>query len=241
MVLQNRGTLVAYDRQKIEIRYDPENLNLGVFAIEPGTNHAIALRPVKKIDMLNHEDMVEQLEWKKRQMRAVQQAFEAVTSDKNVRVLSEPQKFSELHKAETLAEKADYRLEHKKPEVTIPTVTKKADTEPVETRPIPQSVSRKKMDFGAIPESMNHREEVLSQEDFLASVASRIGSEAFQRASQRPVFYDERERFDWVLNQFHSGGNLSREDLDFMYDYEEKMDSSQTSYYESYSKKFLGR
>lgn len=241
MVLQNRGTLVAYDRQKIEIRYDPENLNLGVFAIEPGTNHAIALRPVKKIDMLNHEEMVEQLEWKKRQMRAVQQAFEAVTSDKNVRVLSEPQKFSELHKTETLAEKADYRLEHKKPEVTIPTVTKKADAEPVETRPIPQSVSRKKMDFGAIPESMNHREEVLSQEDFLASVASRIGSEAFQRASQRPVFYDERERFDWVLNQFHSGGNLSREDLNFMYDYEEKMDSSQASYYESYSKKFLGR
>ena len=71
MILENRGTLVAYNRQKIEIRYDPENLDLGVFAIEPGTNHAIALRPVKKIDMLNHEEMVEQLEWKKRNMRAV--------------------------------------------------------------------------------------------------------------------------------------------------------------------------
>ena len=263
MILQNRGTLVAYNRQKIEIRYDPENLDLGVFAIEPGTNHAIALRPVKKIDMLNDQEMKEQLEWKKRNMRAVQQAFETATGNKNVRVLSEPQKFAELHTAEELAEEAmQNQLEYTKPEVIPTPVIKKADAcggtnvptaIPLEhdtrergdveevVREIPQSINRRNSDFGSIPESVNRREQSLSQEDFLASVAARIGSEASKRAQSRPVFYDERERYEWILNQYHAGGKLSREDMDFMFDYESRMDSKQTAYYESYSKKFIGR
>lgn len=263
MILQNRGTLVAYNRQKIEIRYDPENLDLGVFAIEPGTNHAIALRPVKKIDMLDDQEMKEQLEWKKRNMRAVQQAFETATGNKNVRVLSEPQKFAELHTAEELAEEAmQNQLEYTKPEVIPTPVIKKADAcggtnvptaIPLEhdtrergdveevVREIPQSINRRNSDFGSIPESVNRREQSLSQEDFLASVAARIGSEASKRAQSRPVFYDERERYEWILNQYHAGGKLSREDMDFMFDYESRMDSKQTAYYESYSKKFIGR
>lgn len=234
MILQNRGTLVAYNRQKVEIRYDPENLDLGVFAIEPGTNHAIALRPVKKIDMLNEQEMVEQLEWKKRNMRAVQQAFETATSNKNIRVLSEPQRFAELHNAEEMAERSEYRLEYQKPDFEIPAVARKVDVSETEEREIPQSVSRRKTDFGSIPESLNRREESLSQEDFLESVASRIGSENLLRAHGKPVFYTDRERYEYILNQFHSGEHLSHEDLDFKFDYESKMTSSEENYFASY-------
>lgn len=241
MVLQNRGTLVAYNRQKVEVRYDPENLALGVFAIEPGTNHAIALRPVKKIDMLDEREVVEQLEWKKRNMRAVQEAFKTATGDKSVRVLSEPQKFAELRKSEELAQASDYRLESKKEPEPVPAVVRKIDAEPLEGQEIPRSVSRQKDDYGEMPMSFNRREESLSQEDFLEGVAERIGSESLKRAQSRPVFYDERERYEWTLNQYHAGGHLSREDLDFMHDYESQMDSRQVAYYESYSKKFIGR
>lgn len=239
MILENRGTLVAYNRQKIEIRYDPENLELGVFAIEPGTNHAIALRPVEKIDMMDHEAMVKQLEWKKRNMRAVQEAFETATKA-GVRVLSEPQKFAELHKAENLAEEASsYQLEYKQPEVPIPEVIKKAAAETEEEREIPVAVSRKESsDFGDLPKAMSHREEPISQDDFLSALTQRIGNENVLRAHGKPVFYTERERYEYILNQFYSGEHLSREDMDFKFDFESRMDSSLENYYTSYIKKF---
>lgn len=239
MILENRGTLVAYNRQKIEIRYDPENLELGVFAIEPGTNHAIALRPVEKIDMMDHEAMVKQLEWKKRNMRAVQEAFETATKA-GVRVLSEPQKFAELHKAENLAEEASsYQLEYKQPEVPIPEVIKKAAAETEEEREIPVAISRKESsDFGDLPKAMSHREEPISQDDFLSALTQRIGNENVLRAHGKPVFYTERERYEYILNQFYSGEHLSREDMDFKFDFESRMDSSLENYYTSYIKKF---
>lgn len=239
MILENRGTLVAYNRQKIEIRYDPENLELGVFAIEPGTNHAIALRPVEKIDMMDHEAMVKQLEWKKRNMRAVQEAFETATKA-GVRVLSEPQKFAELHKAENFAEEASsYQLEYKQPEVPVPEVIKKAAAETEEEREIPVAVSRKESsDFGDLPKAMSHREEPISQDDFLSALTQRIGNENVLRAHGKPVFYTERERYEYILNQFYSGEHLSREDMDFKFDFESRMDSSLENYYTSYIKKF---
>ena len=238
MILQNRGTLVAYNRQKIEIRYDPENLDIGVFAIEPGTNHAIALRPVKKIDMLDDQEMIEQLEWKKRNMRTVQEAFKTATQNKNVRVLSEPQKFKELHTAEELAEKAmQNQLEYTKPETVIPTpVIKKADVEKEEEREIPMSVNRRTEDFATVPQSLSRRQQSISQEDFLETLAARIGNENVLRAHGKPVFYTDRERYEYILNQFYSGEHLSREDSDFKFDYESKMTPNEENYFASYIK-----
>lgn len=226
MILENRGSLVAYNRHKIEIRYDPENIELGVFAIEPGTNHAIALHPVEKIDMLDNEAMTQQLEWKKRNMRAVQDAFQKATENKNIRVLSEPKRFEELHKAEDLAEKAleaAMQIEHKKPETIVrtPTVIRKADTREEENRAIPVSVSR-------------HEE--LSQEDFLADLAQRIGKENVLRNHGKPVFLTDRDRYQYLLNQFYSGEKLSREDMDFKFNYEAKMTKVEENYFDSYIK-----
>ncbi|MBR1639034.1 MAG: Mu transposase C-terminal domain-containing protein [Treponema sp.] len=243
MILENRGTLVAYNRQKIEIRYDPENLDLGVFAIEPGTNHAIALRPAEKIDMLDHEAMVKQLEWKKRNMRAVQEAFKTATQNKNVRVLSEPQKFAELHTAEELAEKAmQNQLEYTKPETVIPTpVIKKADVEKEEEREIPMSVNRRTEDFATVPQSLSRRQESISREDFLETLAARIGNENVLRAHGKPVFYIDRERYEYILNQFYSGEHLSREDMDFKFEYESKMPPNEENYFASYIKEKFHR
>lgn len=226
MILQNRGTLVAYNRHKVEIRYDPENLDLGVFAIEPGTNHAIALHPVEKIDMLDNDQMTQQLEWKKRNMRAVQEAFEKATENKNIRVLSEPERFAELHKAEDLAERsleASKQIEHKQPEMIapMPDVIRKTESREDETR--------------AIPVSINRREE-LSQEDFLTDLAQRIGNENVLRTHGKPVFLTDRDRYQYLLNQFYSGEKLSREDLDFKFAYESKMSKAEENYFESYVK-----
>ena len=239
MILQNRGTLVAYNRQKIEIRYDPENLDLGVFAIEPGTKHAIALRPVEKIDMLDHEAMVKQLQWKKRNMRAVQEAFITVTKNSNVKVLSEPQKFTELHKAEELAEEAmTQQLEYKQPAQVIPqAVIKKADIKNNEEQEIPVAVSRRKSaDFSNIPLSVSRREESISQDEFLEALSQRIGKESVLRAHGKPVFYTERERYEYILNQFYSGEHLSPDELDFKFNYESKMTPSEENYFDSYVK-----
>lgn len=241
MVLENRGTLIAYDRQKVELRYDPENLALGVFAIEPGTHHAIALHPVESIDMLDHDAMVRQLEWKKRNMRAVQEAFETATANKNVRVLSEPQKFAELHKAESLADEAlSHQIEYKESAgvpVAVPAVSEKADADFAESRAIPQSVNlRSRAESTVIPHAVSRRENELSQEDFLATIASRIASENVLRAHGKPVFYTDRDRYEYLLNQFYSGEKLSREDMDFKFDYESKMPPNEESYFASYIK-----
>lgn len=231
MVLENRGTLVAYNRQKIEVRYDPENLDIGVFAIEPGTRHAIALRPVEKIDMLDHEAMVRQLEWKKRNMRAVQDAFKSATQNKNVKVLSEPQKFSELRKAETLAQQAlSLQAGGKRQGVQEESVAHE------ETRGIPSGIRRRNSVFGQMPMSFSRKDEPLSQEDFLESIAARIGSENVLRAHGKPVFYTDRERYEYILNMFYSGERLSREDMDFKFDYESRMPPNEESYFASYVK-----
>lgn len=225
MILQNRGTLVAYNRRKIEIRYDPENLDLGVFAIEPGSGNAIALRPVEKIDMLDNDAMIKQLELKKRNMSAVQEAFKKATENKNIRLLSEPNRFAELRKAENLAQKAleaSRQIEHKKlvPEIPKPVVLRKNDTV-AEERAVPDSVSR--------------REEI-SQEAFLADLATRIGNENVLRTHGKPVFLTDRDRYQYLLNQFYCGERLSREDMDFKFAYEAKMTKAEENYFDAYVK-----
>ncbi len=85
---------------------------------------------------------------------------------------------------------------------------------------------------------MSHREEPISQDDFLSALTQRIGNENVLRAHGKPVFYTERERYEYILNQFYSGEHLSREDMDFKFDFESRMDSSLENYYTSYIKKF---
>ena len=83
---------------------------------------------------------------------------------------------------------------------------------------------------------MSRREEPISQDDFLSALTQRIGSENVLRAHGKPVFYTDRERYEYILNQFYSGEHLSREDMDFKFDYESKMNANEENYFASYIK-----
>lgn len=169
--------------------------------------------------------MTQQLEWKKRNLRAVQEAFLKATENKNIRVLSEPERFAELHKAEDLAERAleaTKQIEHKQPEMIVrPNVLRKADHSEEQNREVPVSISR--------------REEI-TQEEFLTDLAKRIGDENVVRTHGKPVFLTDRDRYQYLLNQFYCGERLSREDMDFKFAYEAKMTKAEENYFDSYVK-----
>lgn len=205
MVLANRGTLTAYSRKKIELRFDPDNIGLGVFAIEPGTNNAIALHPVEKIDMMDNAQAAAQIAWKKRQMAAVTAAFNEKTKAENLRVLSDPKKFSEYRKAEELSEHAVQHIEYTQPEDT------------------PQSF---KLNASA--------DDGMSDEEWSTRVASIISSEPMARAQTSAVFMTERDRYEDVLSRFIHGDHLTKDDVDFKYRFEQTMTPQDKNYFDTY-------
>ncbi len=205
MVLQNRGTLTAYNRKKIELRFDPDNIDLGVFAIEPGTSNAIALHPAEKIDMMDRKKVAEQLAWKKRQMAAVKAAFDEKTKAENVRVLSDPAAFREYRNAGELAAGAVKQIEYEPPETVPPQVFK------------PHSAERD-----------------MSDEEWSRSVASIISSEPMAKARTSSVFMTERERYEDLLRRFLNSERLTKEDVDFKYRFEQSMTPNDKDYFEAF-------
>ena len=202
MVLENRGTLTAYSRKKIELRYDPDNIDLGVFAIEPDTNNAIALRLVEKIDMFDGKKVAEQIAWKKRQMAAVVAAFNEKALDKDIRVLTD-KRYDEYKKAETLAEASAAQIEYKSPDNVIP---------PVVIKP-------------------KNTEAAMSDEEWSKNVASIIASEPLAKARTASVFMTERDRYEDILTRFTSGDRLTKDDVDFKYRYEQIMTEQDKNYF----------
>lgn len=241
MILENRGTLVAYNRKKIELRYDPENLDIGVFAIEPGTHNAIALHPVEKIDMLDSGEMVEKLEWKKRNMRAVQEAFEEATKNKNLRILSDRNAFSELRKAEGLADEA-LAIEEKKPVIVpqvVPVIRKTDQNEPLV---IPRSVKKEQEENAVvIPQSIRKASLEMSDDDFITGLASRLSSENVLRSHSKDVYRTDNERYGSIITRYYSGERLNQEELDFKFKYEGKMKPTEENYWRQYIRRNFDR
>ena len=218
MVLQNRGTLTAYNKQKIEIRFDPENLDLGVFAIEPGTKNAIALRPVEQIDMTDREAMLKKLEWKKRNIRAVQAAFDSLTKNKSVRVLSEPEKFAELRNAEGMAERA--LADGSEPTLENPRSRLPARTE-----------SKLASEF--VPTDSVRLKNEIEPEEWRAGLAELLGKSDSIKAESKAVYMTEADRYEDIFVRCKNGGRISKEELDFKFAYEAKMNQQERSYYET--------
>ncbi|MDE5898939.1 MAG: Mu transposase C-terminal domain-containing protein, partial [Treponemataceae bacterium] len=214
MVLENRSSLVAYSGRKIELRFDPDNLDAGVFAIEPDTSRAIALRPAEKIDMLDHDDLSRQLAWKKRNMAAVSSAFEAITKDKTVRVLSDGGAFRELRRAEELAARPETPASGGAPETH-------------HSRP---AESRKSMERTEIPSALRTSGTELSDGEFWSGVAERISRENIVRTHGKKVFLTERERYQDLLERLLDGDRISGEDMAFKNRYEAKMTDQEKAY-----------
>lgn len=231
MILANRGTLVAYNRRKIELRYDPENLDIGVFAIEPGTHNAILLTPVQKIDMLDEGEMLDRLQWKKRNMRAVQEAFEEATKNKNVRVLSDQKVFTEFRKAEELAGQALAIEDNASKVVAKTSVELQEKPEPVA---IPRTVIRRTdEDFEYMPRAVKTDFD-LSDEEFTTGLAERISTENVLRAHNKEVFMSENDRYGYVIKKYYEEGKLTREEMEFMYSYERRMTPTNKNYWEKF-------
>ena len=84
MVLQNRGSLANLNRRRIEIRYNPDNPDAGVYAIDPRTKEPIVLHRVQAIDMFDAESFREEIRLKKQQIAAATGAFRELTKDAQV-------------------------------------------------------------------------------------------------------------------------------------------------------------
>ena len=105
MVRTNRGNLAGLNRQKVELRYDPDNPESGIWAIDPRDNQAIFLTAVVPISMLDDDSASKSLEWKRKNMKAVIDAYRSMTTD--APLLFEPGKFKELNDARDAALSSD--------------------------------------------------------------------------------------------------------------------------------------
>ena len=101
MLRTNRGNLVGLNRKKIELRYDPDDQDSGVWAIDPRSDQAIFLTPITPVSMLDNEAASAALELKRRNMKAVKDAYRSITAD--VPVLFDPEKFKELNESRAAA------------------------------------------------------------------------------------------------------------------------------------------
>ena len=86
MVLNNKGSLVNLNKKKVELRFNPDNLDSNVYAIDPRNGEPILLHEVKGIDMFDQQAFQDEIANKRRQMKAVTTAFRELTSNQKVLV-----------------------------------------------------------------------------------------------------------------------------------------------------------
>jgi len=108
MLKTNRGNLTGLNRQKIELRYDPEDPNPDVWAIDPRNNQAIFLTPVTPISMFDDAAASAAIEQKRHNIKAVKETYHSMTS--NAPVLYDPDKFRELAESRAAAVSAGINL-----------------------------------------------------------------------------------------------------------------------------------
>lgn len=101
MIKTNRGNLAGLNRQKVELRFDPDDPDSGIWAIDPRDNQAIFLTPVTPVSMLDNKAASKALEWKKQNMKAVKETYREMAA--NAPVLFEPEKFRELSESRAAA------------------------------------------------------------------------------------------------------------------------------------------
>jgi putative transposase len=101
MVKNNRGNLAGLNRRKVELRYDPDNLDGGIWAVDPGNNEAVFLTPVTPVAMLDEKAASAALEQKRKNMKAVRETYNSIAG--GTLTLFEPQQFQELRDSQAAA------------------------------------------------------------------------------------------------------------------------------------------
>jgi putative transposase len=104
MLLENRHNLAGLSGLKIEVFYDPDDLDAGAWAMDPRSGETIYLVPEDRIDPFNAAELSQQLESKRGNMRAVSAVFRETTAAAG-KVLSAPE-YKPLIEAQRAAHKA---------------------------------------------------------------------------------------------------------------------------------------
>lgn len=84
MVLHNRGSLINLNKKRVEVRYNPDNLDAGVYAIDPRTKEAIVLHQVQAIDMFDADAFRREIQLKRQQIKAASEAFREAAGSRRV-------------------------------------------------------------------------------------------------------------------------------------------------------------
>ncbi|MDR0709463.1 MAG: Mu transposase C-terminal domain-containing protein [Spirochaetaceae bacterium] len=90
MLLSNRHNLAGLSGLKVEVFYDPDDLDAGAWAMDPRSGETIYLTPEDRINPFNADELSKQLESKRGNMRTVSAAFREVSAAAG-KVLSSPE------------------------------------------------------------------------------------------------------------------------------------------------------
>lgn len=133
MVLHNRGSLINLNKKRVEVRYNPDNLDAGVYAIDPRTKEAIVLHQVQAIDMFDADAFRREIQLKRQQIKAASEAFREAAGSR--RVLIDNSVSRPYVKSETLAAAI--------PEYALPTdAAQETEPELAQTEKIAVKISR---------------------------------------------------------------------------------------------------
>jgi putative transposase len=104
MLRENRHNLAGLSGLKIEVLYDPDDLDAGAWAMDPRSGETIYLAPEDRIDPFNSAELSQQMESKRGNMRTVSAVFRETTATAG-KVLSSPE-YKPLVEAQAAARKA---------------------------------------------------------------------------------------------------------------------------------------
>lgn len=210
MVKENRSNLAGLQGQKIEVRYNPEHPEHGAYAVNPTTNEVIFLTPEKKIDFFDQDEVEKAIAEKRRNMKAVTDAFFEQT--KGFGHVLTSTRYKPLDAAKETA--ANALLEEHG-------VLKGSCTALPDKR-TPSSAA-----FSATAS------QALSPEDFAEAVSARLQAVLKEGHHARPVYASERERYTAIIDALIAGSALCDADMAFKVRYEQTLSEDDALLFEN--------
>lgn len=212
MVKLNRSNLAGFERQKIEVRYNPEHPEHGAYAIDPVSQEVIFLTPEKKIDFFNQDEVEAAIAEKRRNMKAVTDAFFEQT--KGFGHVLTSTRYKPLEQAKETAEKAllEDRASFASPCAALP------------DNRTPSSAALYNEDSDA---------EELSAEVFAEAVSARLQTVLKEGHNARPVYASERERYTAIIDALIAGSPLCDADMAFKVRYEQTLSEDDALLFEN--------
>lgn len=109
MVSENRNNIAGLSGKEIEVRFDPDNPEAGVYAIHPVTGEAIFLTPEKQVDFFDEKAVAAAIEEKNTNIKAVTESYQnaiqgfgrVITSSRYKTLEQSKQIAAEVHETET--------------------------------------------------------------------------------------------------------------------------------------------